>query len=338
MPLNRATRRRLLTLALALALALLASWWIGRLLQPERLTPILLARAEKTLGLELSLSEPADYALWPGLRLRLSGLTARVPGRARPLLTAERIDLALPWTTLTGGEPVVTQLELTAPMLDLDTARIWLAGRASGSEAAEPPHLTNGLRIDRGRLLSDAWTVDDLNLRLPELIPDTRLSLNADGVLRVAGADPLPWRLRLDGLPRHGPMLNGLELHFASTLSGRLQTWPADWPAMPMPLSDSDSPLPFELDWRGDDPMTGTLTLSITRDQAHFRGHLVPSRLLAWLSAESAPLLPPLTGVLTAPELEIEGVVLERVRIELDEGRPDARNETESEPEAPPPS
>lgn len=341
MPLSRRARGWLLSLLGVLALGLLAAWWVARMLEPERLTPVLLARAERALGLQLELAEPADYALRPGLRLGLSGLQARLPGAAAPVFTAERIDLALPWTTLLGEEAMVTRLELIAPAFDLPAMRAWMATRPPAQEVTELPRLTAGLRIERGRVREQDWTLDSLEVRLPRLLPGEPVELDAAATLTLGDGPALPWRLRLAGHLEPGPALTGLSLDFdgasplptlsaagalglgvpfALELDGELKSWPAGWPALPVPLSQSDSPLPFSLALRGEDPMSSPLALTLARDQSRFEGRAVPQRLLDWIDAEPAPLLPPLNGVLTAPRLEIGGVLMEGVRVELDDG------------------
>lgn len=341
MTLSRRVRRWLLAIAIALALMLLAIWWIGRLLQPERLTAIVVAQVEKALGLEISLAAPADYALRPAPRLRLKGLSARATGSDRIVLEAAAVDIALPWATLTGGEPVITHLRLTSPILDQLALRDWLAQRPAPTGKTALPRLTDGLRIEDGSVLGDGWALAALNLDLPRFVTGERLQVDADGALTVGQSDALPWRLRLEAGLGDGPGLSGLTMAFqgasplptltftgdidlagpvAIDLAGSLAAWPPDWPGLPAPLSESDSPLPFTLAWRGDDPMESEIALTASRDQARFEGKAVPARLSAWLEADPAPLLPPLTGVLTAPLLEIEGSRLEGVRIELDGG------------------
>lgn len=344
MPLNRRVRRWLLGLGAVLALALFAGWWIGRLLQPERLTPILLAQAERALGLEIELAAPADYALRPEPRLRLSGLSLRSPGAERPLLRAEQVDVSLPWDALWGGEPVVTRLGLAGPRLDLPALLAWLAQRPEPEAPSGLPRLLNGLAIEDGEVQGEGWSVGEIELSLPRLIPGEPVQLTAGGRLERQ-ADPArapvfrlelradhaePARLRLEALALHLeaasplPSLNAsgrLDLGppLALELSGELADWPADWPPLPAPLAESRSSLPFTLAYRGGIDLEGTAQVRLSRDEAVLQAQAVPARVLEWLRSENAPLLPPLTGTLTAPELTVDGVRLEGVRLELGE-------------------
>ena len=335
----------LLVLASLFLLVLLAAWWLARLLQPERLTPLLLAEAEKRLGLVLSVERPAEYALRPEPRLRLSGLSARRPGATSPLLTLQRLELSLPWSTLTGEGLVIHRLDLIGPVLDLPAIQDWLAQRPPGEATDQLPTLTEGMRIEDGRVLADGWRLEALNLSLPRLEAGRALTLTASGSLSLAEAAPWPWRLHAQAVPSGMLVLDDLEIDFAGesplpefsgsgalrldggfalSLSGELHGWRAEWPALPAPIADSASPLPFELDWRGADPMSGELRLTASRDEVRFEGTAQPQRLGEWLEGPESSLLPPLTGLLTAPVLELGGTRLEGVRIELSPDPPAA--------------
>lgn len=344
MPLNRRARRWLLGLGIVLALLLFAGWWIGRLLQPERLTPILIAQAERALGLEIELAAPANYALRPEPRLRLSGLSLRGPGAERPLLRAAQVDLSLPWDALWGGEPVVTRLGLAGPRLDLPALAAWLAQRPEPESPSELPRLLNGLAIEEGEVQGEGWSAGGIELSLPRLIPGEPVQLTAGGrlewpadparapvfrlELRAVHAEPARLRLEILSLRLEAasplPSLNAagqLDLGppLVLELNGELADWPVDWPPLPAPLSESRSPLPFTLAYRGGTDLGGPLEVHVSRDQAMLQAQAVPARLLEWLRGENAPLLPPLTGTLIAPELTVDGVRLEGVRLELGE-------------------
>lgn len=358
---GRRARFWLALLAVLIGLALVLAWWIGRLLQPERLTPILLAQAEAALGLEFTLAEPADVVLRPQPRLRLTGLAARAPGAPTVLLHVQQLDLALPWATLTGGAPVITHLRLSAPRLYLTPLQTWLAKQPARTASLDIPTLTDGLEIEQGRIVGAGWVVDALDLSVPEIAVGGPVALTAEGRFELSGAaatdanepDPLEtpaeaderfapvlWRLSLSGTLDDGPGLSDFQLSldagatlptltadgqirldepFTLTAAGQLAGWPALLPALPAPLAESRSPLPFTLEWTGSAPMASPVALSIARDEARFAGRFVPERVIAWLDAEPRALLPPASGLLTAPELEIDGVRLEGVRIELDD-------------------
>lgn len=103
-------------------------------------------------------------------------------------------------------------------------------------------------------------------------------------------------------------------------LDGRLHAWPDAWPALPPPIGASDAPLPFALDYLGKASLTDPAALRLQRDDAHFDARFRLPDVLAWTSADAngSP-LPPLSGRLSAPRLEISGAQLEGVEVELDD-------------------
>ena len=107
-----------------------------------------------------------------------------------------------------------------------------------------------------------------------------------------------------------------LKLH----LGGEIAAWPAGWPALPPPLAQSDSPLPFALDYAGRMGLSDVATLALQRDDARFDGRFRATDATAWANAPArgSP-LPPLSGTLHAPRLEIAGATLEGVQVELDD-------------------
>jgi hypothetical protein len=163
------SRRRRLAL-LSLAVLLLAG--IGLLhwlLQPQRLAPALLGMAGNALGLEISASGVGEYRLRGTPQLIVRGVTAREPGAATPLLTADRVFISVPWSTLRarGRDLTAVRLELDAPVLDLAALRRWLTRRPAGKTRI--PTLTDGIRVDGGRIRGDDWSLERIDLRIPRL-------------------------------------------------------------------------------------------------------------------------------------------------------------------------
>lgn len=163
-------RRRLALLSLAVLLlagAALLHW----LLQPQRLAPALLGMAGKALGLEITASGVGEYRLRGTPQLIVRGVVVREPGAATPLLTAERAFISVPWSTLRarGRELTAMRLELDAPVFDLAAFQHWLARRPPGETRI--PTLTDGIRIVRGRIQGEGWTLERIELRIPHLAP-----------------------------------------------------------------------------------------------------------------------------------------------------------------------
>ena len=108
------------------------------------------------------------------------------------------------------------------------------------------------------------------------------------------------------------------ELHLQ--LQGALADWPSAWPALPPPLGQSVSPLPFALEYRGASDLSGISALHLQRDQTVFDGRFRLFELVDWsTAASSGSPLPPLSGSLKAPRLEVSGAVLEGVELQMED-------------------
>ena len=115
MALGQRGRRWLRLLLVAGVLLAIGAWWIDRQLEPQRLTATVLKKAGEALKLDLRYTGDADYALKPEPRLLIPNLEVRDPRDQSLILSARRAEVSLPWDTLTGGEPVITRIELDAP-------------------------------------------------------------------------------------------------------------------------------------------------------------------------------------------------------------------------------
>jgi hypothetical protein len=139
---------------------------------------------------------------------------------------------------------------------------------------------------------------------------DTALELRADR-FRIAGKAPVP---QLDGR---------LQLTSAQQLvarfDGTLADWPAEWPALPPPLGEARGPFPLALRYRGASDLSDPLALGFAIDGARLGAATRVPDMVAWLGQPHASPLPPLTGHLTLPRLDIEGISLRGVRVDMDD-------------------
>ena len=111
----------------------------------------------------------------------------------------------------------------------------------------------------------------------------------------------------------------------ALQLEGELPAWPADWPALPAPLSESSAAFGFSLRYEGAADLSGPLQLQLRREQARLEASFATPALLAWLDDGAAAPLPPMAADFRADALVVEGVTLEGVQVELVEDEaPDA--------------
>ncbi len=178
---RRPSRRRsivLITLVVLFAVLVLAVRWIG---QPSRVAGLILSQAGKALGLEITAAGASEYRLRGTPMLLIRDVVARQPGATTPLLRAERIQLEVPWATIraAGNDLTVRRIELDAPHLDLAALQRWQATRPASKTRI--PTLTDGMRVLRGRVIGDGWSVDALDIDLPALYPDRALTAQLRG-------------------------------------------------------------------------------------------------------------------------------------------------------------
>ena len=103
-------------------------------------------------------------------------------------------------------------------------------------------------------------------------------------------------------------------------LDGKIASWPTGWPALPTPLSQSASPLPFALDYSGRMDLADVASLALQRDETRLDARFRIADVTAWAnSATQDSPLPPLNGRLRSPRLEIAGATMEGVEMELDD-------------------
>ena len=403
-------RRKVLRWAL---LAVLAATALGLLwlAQPRNLAPTVLGLAGNALGLEITAEGAVDYRLRGTPQLVVRGLSAREPGAAQPLLTAERVLIALPWSTLRarGSDLTATRLELDAPVLDLAAFQHWQVRRTPGDTPL--PTLTHGLQLTRGTLVGQGWKLQELEADVPSLAagkplrthlqgryvsaalaipvnlqialtkPESGAGLGVSGDLTLESAQwRIPSRLRLsarlnagDGLQLEHAVLGASARYVAGDtslpfalglagplridgtgitlqpvalalrgqesiptldaeggfalsgtlqlqLEGQLADWPDAWPALPPPLGQSRSPLPFALSYAGANDFSDIASLQLQRDDTSFDGRFRLFDIISWTSATTldSP-LPPIAGTLSTPHVEISGAVLEGVEMRMED-------------------
>ena len=195
-PPPRRRRLRLAVIVAGIVLVTLATA-LYQLSRPRQLAALVLDRAGKALGLEITASGAADYRLRGTPQLVVRGLDVREPDATAPLLTAERAYLALPWSTLRdrGRDLSVQRIELDGPRLDLAALQSWLATRPPAGPT-RIPHLVDGLSVRRGQLAAAGWRVERVSVELPRLHPLQPVAARVGGRY-VAGALRAPFDLQL---------------------------------------------------------------------------------------------------------------------------------------------
>jgi hypothetical protein len=173
-------------------LLVIGAFWVNAQLEPKRLAATVLGQAGKSLQLKLSFDGTPDYAFRPEPRLVLPGFSAASLDGA-VFLSAKRAEISLPWATITGGEPVITRVELDAPVLDLPGLQRWLASRPPAP--FKLPTLSRGIAVKDGVVRSGDWSVRALSLELPHLQTGDPAQLEAKGNF-TSGDTDLPFKLR----------------------------------------------------------------------------------------------------------------------------------------------
>ncbi|HEX4852987.1 hypothetical protein [Arenimonas sp.] len=263
-------------------------------------------------------------------------------------LQRPEVDLAALASWQASRPPSAGPFELptfTDGMLMRD-GRILGADWAIESFALELPELVPGSPASAelsGRFVQDATEIVFAGrLGADRAGLATRLALDANGRLRSGGTD-VPWTLALAGeldATRTPLSLAFDELQWRSEsplpdldgagrvdygdklslqLEGELPRWPAGWPALPEPLAASTAAFGFSLRYDGPPDASAPLALRLRRDETTLASTLVVPELLAWLDADAANPLPPLSGELQTPRLDVGGATLEGVRITLED-------------------
>lgn len=355
-PAPKRSGHRWLLILLLPGLVIAAALGLRALLHPVRISAFLLHQTQMSTGLELTLERPADVGLWPDLHIQLTGLVAREPGAARPLLRAARVEAALPWSMLGRQDLRLLGLRVISPRLDLAALQSFLDQSDDMGPPAplRIPALDAPLEVRDGRIQDKDWALEDFDLTLPALregqparlavsarlvtgatAPESppHLAAQLRAIPRTDGTslqlDQITMDLAFDALPEWRPHLEGAlvwnragSLHF--NLTSRLLSWPESWPVLPLP-APPDAPVDIALAYAGDSALTGLVAFSLLRGEEGLRGTATLHDTLAWMGKPQISPLPPATAEITLPRMEHEGLRASGVRLHL---APDAPEET----------
>ena len=101
-------------------------------------------------------------------------------------------------------------------------------------------------------------------------------------------------------------------------LRGDIAQWPDAWPVLPPPLQDSKAAMPFSLGYVGKLDFSDLASLALRRDETTFDAQFKLPLVMDWINANVAGSpLPPLTGHLKTPRIEIAGATLDGVEVEF---------------------
>ncbi len=324
-------------LILGLLLTIVAAiHWIDE----ARIAGFVLDRASAVTGLDWRIEGEPELRWRPQPWLALPRLQIRDEA-GRTLLRAQRVEVSLPWATLRGESLHIKALRIDAPEVDFDAVLAWWKQQPDTGELRLPT--IDGLIIEHGRLRAGAVTLDDLHFALPRFAIGEAFSIQASGrvvTLSPTQAEPFHLSLAVQATAQPDPLrLQDLQLKLSGTgpvpvlsanghlqlrpwsleLDGELAAWPQAWPALPSPLADRTEPLGFRLSQSGESARMAQTQVQLHRDDVQLDVHGVPDALIAWLDDPAAPELPPLLGTATLPIVELDGVRLENVHVEIED-------------------
>ena len=356
---RRGLRRALSGLALLLLAVLVvvlgAPWWFDA----RRVSAIALERAGAATGLDWHLGDEPELRWRPRPWLALPELRV-TDGRGRTVLSARRLELALPWSTLRGESLRIEAVRLDGPRVDTEAALDWWRAQPPSADRALPE--LDGLRITDGRLTWPGGGIEQLQLVLPRFAINEALALELSARIRLDEAAtqadapapaPASVSLTIAGTPRTDPMrIEGLSaivtgdrwvpeaslrghLQFAPwqiEAEGELAAWPAAWPALPPPIGADASPVVFAISQAGEGPLDAAVRLSLRRGDNEMALRGAPATLRDWIEATGpeAPLLPPIEAEARMPSIDLDGVRLEGIHLRIDDDT--AEPSTEGDP------
>ena len=175
------TRRRKIALLVIAAVILTGALVLRWLLNPGYLVPAVLGLAGKSLGLEITASGIGEYRLRGTPQLIARNVVARETGARTAVLTAERVFISVPWSTLRarGRDLVANRLELDAPVLDVAAFQAWQSRRPPSKTPI--PTLASGIGIVRGQVIGKGWKIDNIDADLQSLAPKEPLRAHLRG-------------------------------------------------------------------------------------------------------------------------------------------------------------
>ncbi len=366
---KRARRIWIFLISFGLILAI-GAWWVNKQLEPTKLTNTVLGKIGKELNLKFEFKGLPSYAMKPEPRLVLPNFKVINPADNKVFLSATRVEISLPWSTILGDTPHITRIEADDPVLNYPGLRAWQATRPA--TPFEVPTFTRGLEINNGQLIDAGYSIIKINASLPHLesqqpikaqvsgiFQQDKTSITFNGPLDIAkaglnseftlvskgevnlGDKPMPYQIKTDAsfasLEKsfdinsktlswisESPLPNlqaSLNLSIGDTLklssSGIIAQWPKDWPALPAPLNHQTKNIPYELNYSGESDFSDVISLKLSIEQSQLSSSLKIAEIQQWVENVEGSPLPPLQGQFNTPIIQLDGVSLEGVSIEI---------------------
>ena len=108
---------------------------------------------------------------------------------------------------------------------------------------------------------------------------------------------------------------NGVAVDAA--LHGQLSRWPDAWPGLPRALVSNAAPIVFDANYRGSIFLDAPIGFEVKRADTSLQGRFLIADMRRWIRSKLATVLPPIEATLSAPQLDVDGVQLRGVRMEI---------------------
>ncbi len=366
---KRARRIWIFLIGFGLLLAI-GAWWVNKQLEPTKLTHTVLGKIGEELNLKFEFDGLPSYAMKPEPRLVLPNLRVINPADDTVFLSAKRVEISLPWSTILGDTPHITRIAADDPILNLPGLQAWQATRPV--TPFKVPTFTSGLEINNGQLVDTGYSISKINASLPHLedqrpveakisglFRQEKTTVGFDGILTIAkaglnsefaleskgelnlGDKPLRYQIKTAGSyasleksfdlksetlgwASESPLPNlqaNLSLSFGDSLKldsqGTIAEWPKDWPALPAPLNQQTKNIPYQLHYSGKPDLSDAIALKLSVDKSQFSSTLKIAEIQHWVEQKDGTPLPPLNGKFDMPNIELDGVSLEGISIEI---------------------
>ncbi len=366
---KRARRIRIFLISFGLLLAI-GAWWVNKQLEPTKLTHTVLGKIGEELNLKFEFTGLPSYAMKPEPRLILPNLKVINPVDNKIFLSAKRVEISLPWSTILGDTPHITRVTADEPIINLPGLQAWQATRPA--TPFEVPTFTSGLEINNGQLLDKGFSITEIYLSLPHLENQQAIKAGVSGVFRQdkttvsfngpltiakaglnseftleskgklnLGDKPLSYQIKTVGhfasleksfdlksktlsWTSESPLPNlqaTLDLSFGDSLAihseGTIADWPKDWPVLPAPMNHQTKNIPYQLYYSGKPDFSDAIALTLSVDKSQFNSTLKIADIQQWIEQKDGSPLPPLNGQFDTPLIELDGVSLEGVSIEI---------------------
>jgi uncharacterized protein involved in outer membrane biogenesis len=215
----------------------------------------------------------------------------------------ENIELELPH--LENQQPIDANI---AANIVIDKTVIGIAGllniEKAGLASAIKLQSKHVLKFDKDSYPYSLSLVGDYNAS-----DSKKIELNASS-LRWKSQAPLP------------DIDSNLQLSIAENIlslksQGKIAQWLKEWPVLPSPLNKQTKDIPFTVAYSGKFNFSDAFKLQLQLQKSQFASELKIAELQHWVAGNDGSPLPPLKGAFNTPKIELEGVSLEGVSVEI---------------------